>query len=211
MTDMTLQNDILREIFNVGVGQAASMLSEITERKIILSVPSVEISNMDDDTQERDSFIPPVINGTLMVSSVSFGEKLTGKANLIFPADKMRTFINLCTKNGENTNSSGMNFTDIDFDVIKEIGNIILNCIMGGLGEHLDIPFNYALPEVEVFDRIDFAENIRDNGFTHVLILYVTFLVDETEIQGAIVIDLSLNSLIGLMERLTEIGDRLYE
>jgi len=210
MIDKNLQEDILKEIFNVSVGRAAGMLSEITERTILLDIPEVEFSNMAEDPSSDADIIPPVINGTLMVSSVSFGEELNGKANLIFPAEKMRTFINLCMKTQDTVESVPANFTDIDFDVIKEIGNIILNCIMGGLGEYLEVPFEYALPEVEVFNRIDFAENIRNKGYTQVLILTITFRIDETEILGAVIIDLSLNSLLGLQEKLNEIGEQLY-
>ena len=32
------------------------------------------------------------------------------------------------------------------------------------------------------------------------LILYITFIIDDTEIEGAVIIDLTLNSLNELME-----------
>jgi len=146
-----------------------------------------------------------------MVSSLSFGEKLTGKANLIFPAEKMRTFINLCLNKEEADRYCNMNFTDVDFDIIKEIGNIVLNCIIGEVGDYLNINLNYALPEVKVFNRINFSKDIENNGYMHVLILYITFVIDDTEIQGAIVVDLTLNSFIGLMEKIDTIEAELYE
>ncbi len=211
MAEQILRNDILKEIFNISVGRAASMLSEITDKKILLSVPNVKISDMKNKAFKLDDYIPQIIDGTLMVSSISFGEKLSGKANLIFPAEKTRTLINLCIKSDDIPNNYSANFTDIDFDVIKEIGNIILNCIMGGLADHLSIKFNYALPEVKVFNRIDFSKDIVNNEYMHILILYITFVIDDTEIQGAVVIDLSLNSLMDLMEKLDEIGGKLYE
>ena len=39
MNKDNLNHDILREMFNIGVGKAASMLSEIINKKILLDVP----------------------------------------------------------------------------------------------------------------------------------------------------------------------------
>ena len=156
MNENDLKYDILTEMFNIGVGRAASMLSEIIQKTIQLSVPKIEIINLNDEKVELMDCLPKVLDGTLMVSSISFEEKLTGKANLIFPAKKMRTFINLCLNKADGDDSIDLNFTDIDFDVIKEIGNIILNCIIGEIGNRLDVQFDYTLPEVQVYDRINF-------------------------------------------------------
>jgi chemotaxis protein CheC len=45
----------------------------------------------------------------------------------------------------------------------------------------------------------------------HILLLYITFLIDDTEIEGAIIIDLTLNSLNELMKKIDEIEDKLYD
>lgn len=211
MNDKKLRYDILKEIFNISVGKAASMLSEIINRKILLNVPDIEILKMKSREFRLDDYLPKVMDGTLMVSSISFEKKLTGKANLIFPAEKMRAFINLCLNEKEIDEDYEMNFTDIDFDIIKEIGNIILNCIVGEVGNSLGINLNYTLPEVKIFNRIDFSKDVENNGFMHVLILYITFVIDGTEIEGAIVVDLTLNSLNEMMKRIDKIEDELYE
>lgn len=206
-----LRNDILKELFNISIGKAASLLSEIVNRKILLNVPDIKVVNLNDNQFKLDDCLPEIIDGTLMVSSISFGEKLTGKANLIFPAEKMRTFINLCLNKEDTDKYYEMNFSDVDFDIIKEIGNIVLNCIIGEVGDYLDIDLNFSLPEVKVFKRINFSQDIENNEYMHVLILYITFIIDDTEIQGAIVVDLTLNSLIGLIEKIDTIEAGLYE
>lgn len=211
MNDKSLRYDILKEIFNISVGKAASMLSEIINRKILLNVPDIEVLTLEDKEFRLDDYLPKVMDGTLMVSSISFEKKLTGKANLIFPAEKMRTFINLCVNEKEMDKDYEMNFTDIDFDIIKEIGNIVLNCIVGEVGNNLGINLNYTLPEVKIFNRIDFSRDIGNNGYMHVLILYITFVIDGTEIEGAIVVDLTLNSLNEMMKRIDKIEDESYE
>lgn len=211
MTEKKLRYDILKELFNISVGNAASMLSEIVNKKILLNVPDVEIIDFNDKEFKLDNCIPKVLDGTLMVSSISFDKNLTGKANLIFPAEKMRTFINLCLNKEEKDKYYEMHFTDVDFDIIKEIGNIILNSVMGEVGNYLDINLNYTLPEVKIFNRIDFSKDIENNEYKHILILYITFLIDTTEIKGAIVVDLTLNSLNELLKKIDNIEEMLYE
>lgn len=199
--------DILKELFNISVGKAADMLSEIINKKIILSVPNLVLFNKANNQLKIKDYLSKTLDGTLMVSSLSFENNLSGKANLIFPADKMRTFIDLCLGNGEEHNET--NFTDVDFDIIKEVGNIVLNCILGEVGNFLSLNLSYVLPEVKVYNGIDFNKDIENNEYQHLLLLYITFLIDGTEIEGAIIIDLTMNSLNDLLDKINKLKDEL--
>lgn len=202
--DRSLKFDILNELFNISVGEAASLLSEMINRTLILNVPSIKIVDIKDNNIDLDLFLPMDVDGTLMVSSICFENKLTGKANLIFPAEKMRKFINLCIDEVSSDDNNDLSFSDIDFDIIREIGNIVLNCIVGGVSNYLHMHLNYSLPEVKVFDKHDFAQDLRNNEeyARHMLLLYITFIIDDTEIDGAILINLTLTSLQELMTKI---------
>ena len=201
--------DILREMFNISVGKAASILSEIINKRIVLDVPSVEILNPGNQKMEIEEYFIKVPGGALMVSSIDFGDKITGEANLIFPANKMRRFINLCMDKEDESAERDMDFTDMDFDIIREIGNIILNSIIGGMGNFLNTSLQYTLPEVKIFHRTDFTNNIENKKHLCMLMLYITFIIDDTEIKGAVIIDLTLNSLNELMKLIKKTEDGL--
>lgn len=186
--------DVLSELFNIGVGKAADMLSEIVNQKISLRVPHIEILESEEGILKLDQRLLKIFDAALLVSTITFSEKLTGKANLVFPAAKMRRFVQLCSGEGE-TQSEGVDFTDVDFDVIREIGNIVLNCIMGEIGNLLNVPLNYELPRVAVYDRINFGRDIEGGEYRSVLALFVSFLIDDSEIEGAVIIDLTVNSI----------------
>lgn len=211
MTDRNLRYDILKELFNMSVGRAASLLSEITNRRILLNVPDVVFVDLNKTGFNTNEYIPKTKDGTLMASSISFEKNMTGKANLIFPAEKMRTFINLCINNDEQVDTDETNFTDVDFDVIKEIGNIILNSIVGEVGNYLNIELNYSLPEVKIFNLKEFEKDIGNTEFKHILVLYITFIIDDAEIEGAILVDFSLKSLNTLISKIDQLGEGLYE
>ncbi|MGR6835949.1 chemotaxis protein CheC [Syntrophomonas erecta] len=203
-----LEYDILKEIFNIGVGKAAAMLSEIIDKKILLDVPKIELLYLKDRNFSLNNYFPDILEGTLLISSIKFAEKLTGKANLIFPASKSKKLINICLNRDEKIKDPNVEFDDIDFDVIKEIGNIVLNSIIGELGNYLNIDLYYSVPEVKVFNKIDFRKDIENKTHT-TLILYITFIIDDIKIEGAIIIDLTLKSLNTLMIKVNTIGDEL--
>lgn len=195
MSNKIEREDILKELFNISIGKAASILSEIINKKILLDVPSFHILDIDKEMSSIDDFLPDIVQGNIMVSSITFREKLKGRASLIFPADKMRTFINLCLNENDDDQLYNNNFTDVDFDIIKEIGNIILNSVIGELGNYFSIKLSYTLPDVKVFNKQDFEKNINNSEYSHILMLYITFKIEDSEIVGAIIINLTLSLL----------------
>ncbi|WP_313342008.1 chemotaxis protein CheC [Sedimentibacter sp.] len=208
MNDRNLELDILRELFNISVGKASSLLSEIIDRKIILNVPDVKIINVENKEFNIQECLHEKSDSLFMISSISFEYELKGKASLIFSAEKMRTFIDLCISNYETEDYFEISFSDIDFDVIKEIGNIILNSVVGEVGNLLEIKLTYTLPEVKFYNGDEFFE---DADYSSVLILNITFLIENTKIEGAIFVHLSIDSLSDLMKKINEIKDELNE
>ncbi|WP_411678100.1 chemotaxis protein CheC [Caproicibacter sp.] len=184
--------DILSELFNIGMGKAADMLSEIVQKRIALQIPKIIIPETESGELLGDQF-SGFFDAALMVSTISFTNSLTGKANLVFPADKIKKFVALCSGEGSLAPEDTV-FTDVDFDVIREIGNILLNCILGELGNLINIQLNYDLPQVAVYNRIDFNKDLDGEKNHSFMILFVTFLIDDTEIEGAVIIDLMVES-----------------
>ena len=209
--DKSLMFDILAEMFNIGIGKSASLLSEIINKKILLDISRFNIF-FDCDLNEKniEKFLSKVTDGTLMVSSIEFEKKITGEANLIFPMDKMRAFINLCLNQESVVCENENNFTDVDIDIIKEIGNIVLNALIGEISNFLNVSLNYSLPKVRFFCKDFFKLKIENKKDSCIILLYVTFIIDETEIQGAIIVNLNLNSLKELMRIIKKMEDELY-
>ena len=210
MNEYDLSQDILKEIFNINVGQAASMLSEIIDKKIILDVPRVEMLRVNSN-YEIDTSFNNLPEGTLMLSSINFNQKIQGEANLIFPANKMRKFINLCMNEEDSMEDQDMEFTAMDFDVVREVGNIVLNAVMGGIGNFLDLSLEYTIPEVMIYDKDDFKEKIIKNKDLCMIMLYITFIIEDIEIEGGIIINLTLTSLEELMGQIKRMEADLDE
>lgn len=185
--------DVLNELFNIGVGKAADMLSEIVQKKIKLRVPKIIIPETEHDELNLGEQFSGLFDAALMVSTISFTDQLKGKANLVFPAERIKELVTLCSGDDILRPEDTM-FTDVDFDVIREIGNILLNCILGELSNLIHIQLNYDLPHVAVYDKINFGKDMSDPANHSFMILFVTFLIDDTEIEGAVVMDLMVES-----------------
>ena len=210
MKDINLELDILKEMFNVSVGRASSLLSEIIDRRIILNVPDVKLLDIKTDEFNLEECLPEKSDGIFMISSICFEHELQGKASLIFSAKKIRKFIDLCIKNDETEECYELDFSDIDFDVVKEMGNIVLNSVVGEVGNLLNLKLNYTLPQVQIYNGADFYEEV-DSHYSHILILNITFLIEGTRIEGAILVHLTLNSFNDIIEKIKKIKDELYE
>ncbi|QQY78939.1 chemotaxis protein CheC [Keratinibaculum paraultunense] len=204
----SLMYDVLREIFNIGVGKAASMLSEIVDKRIMLDIPNIIILGSE-EKEEITKHFSSLPQGALMISSIKFGDRLTGEANLLFPANKMRTFVNLCMDQPEYIEGDNLVFTDMDLDVIREIGNIMLNSIIGEIGNILDVSLKYTLPKVKIFDKDNLKNDIKSKEEFCILLLYVTFVIADVKIEGAIIIDLTLDSLKELQKMINKMEDDL--
>lgn len=211
MNKNNLVYDILKEIFNISAGKAASMLSEITNKRILFNVPDIKILNLENKNVEISEYFTAIPEGALMVSSINFGNKVTGEANLIFPANKMRRFLNICMGEEIINIEEDMDFTDMDFDIIREVGNIILNSIIGEMGNLSNISLQCTLPKVEVFDKREFIKDIKNKINSYIFILYITFIINNTKIEGAVTIDFMLNSFNELMKLIKRAEDDLYE
>lgn len=207
MENNNLGYDILKEIFNIGVGRAADMLSQMIDKKILLDVPNIEIINDYSKPINLEDYLSAGIKGTLMVSSISFQEELNGEANLVFPAEKMKTVISLCL--GEEEKEEDDKFTDIDFDVIREIGNIILNSIIGEIGNFLNKELEYTLPNIRIFEMDEFECSINKEDDKNSLLLSISFIIDSVKVEGAVIINFTIKSLKEIMNMVTKMGEEL--
>ncbi len=207
--ESNMEEDILKEIINIHVGQAANLLSQIVDKKVELEVPKLKV--IDKEKKIESSEMPDFLKGALMISRLKFENELNGKAELIFSAEHIKELIYLCTGE-EPINFNGLEeFTDADFDVIKEIGNIILNAVIGGIGNFLDLKVDYSMLEVNFFETIDIKKIINSNSKYSMLMLFVKFKIENTEINGALVVTFTIDTMLDLKVRLRGIEEELGE
>jgi len=200
------QSDLLKEYVNVFTGKAASMLSEMANQKILLRVPEVEVLHMAQDGVDALKKISLFSEGHIVSSVMNFGHDFSGRALLIFPAEKAKNLVDACLGDGNEEDASAVSLEDTDFDVLKEISNVLLNSIIGEFANMLGVKLEFTLPDVELIFVSEFEQKMYlKNNNIYILMLYTVFTLAETKVDGVVVIALGMDSLNMLVAKLNEV------
>lgn len=138
-----LQLDALRELMNIGFGQAAAALSEVIDLRVVLTVPKVlflmpeEIAAfIESEVMETSSFS--------MVEQFFFGH-FEGTSFLLLPEDEGRKLAGLFGAEG-GALSPDVEFGSLERDTVVEIGNIIIGACVGKIAEMLNDQVTFQAP-----------------------------------------------------------------
>ena len=133
-----LQLDALREMVNTGLGRAAASLSMMLDVPVDLDVPSIAMFKPEDFSFCRTLFG----NELLSCVQVGFRGPFSGNAFLAFPPQSAATLV--ATLVGDASTPSVPNTTMAD--TLNEVGNILINSMIGTIGNILGEPFEFSLP-----------------------------------------------------------------
>ena len=146
MTDLRsltdLERDALREVANIGAGHAATALSQMTSRKIMISVPEVSIRRL----EEVALLVGPpdtIIAGVLMHV---MGD-LTGRTLVVLGLDSA---LALCELLLRRPNTPGAPFDAMQQSTIKETGNILCSAYLTALSDFLGMMLVPSVPALVV-------------------------------------------------------------
>ncbi len=137
-----LERDALREVANIGAGHAATALSQMTGRKIMISVPEVSVRRLE---EVAELVGPPgtVIAGVLMHV---MGD-LTGRTLVVLGERSARA---LCTLLLRRPSPPGPGFDAMQQSTIKETGNILCSAYMNALSDFLGMMLVPSVPALVV-------------------------------------------------------------
>ena len=194
-----LQKDILLEAFNIGMGRAAATLSQMAHQEVALSIPSIEIVR----SREHPGHIPEAVS--LAAVSQSFrGDFGQATSLLMFPQDRSYELVRILL--GEDVPLETM--PELEQDAMKEVGNIILNSLIGYFAEIARQGFQVSLPE---FRRDNWARLSghslggagADESSGPMLLIMIDFSLSESSLQGYLAVFLQTDGLNMLLKDLS--------
>lgn len=209
-----LQKDVLTELVNVYIGQAASLLSEMVHQKVELSIPLVELLTISESNDSSQRFLDAFSSGHVVSSSMNFGHEFQGKAFLMFPADQAKLLVNAClleniAENIAKDSNQDFGLLDTDFDVLREIGNIIINAVIGNFANLMGIQLEYSVPDIDLIFIPETKKYLSIENEIYILILHTSFIMAETRVKGALLIALSMNSVSLLITKINNLLEEL--
>lgn len=137
-----LQLDALREVANIGAGHAATALSQMTGRTIMISVPEVNVRPLE---EVADLLGPPdqVVAAVLMQM---MGD-LTGRTLILFPDHSAR---HLCDTLLGRADGATTEFGPMEQSGLKEVGNILVSAYMNALSDFMGMMLVPSVPSLEI-------------------------------------------------------------
>jgi chemotaxis protein CheC len=136
------QLDALREVANIGAGHAATALSQMTNRTIMITVPRVKVKPLEDAS---DMLGPPeqVVASVLMHM---MGD-LTGRAMVLFPERAAYTLCDFLLRQPIGTTRE---LGEMERSGLKEAGNILASAYLNALSDFMGMMLVPSVPSLVI-------------------------------------------------------------
>lgn len=136
-----LQLDALREVANIGAGHAATALSQMIGGTIMISVPTINVSRLEE--------VPPQISApeepVAAVLMHMLGD-LTGRTLLVFPKPTAARLASLMLRRPGASEELG----EMEQSAIKEAGNILSSAYMNALSDFMGMMLLPSPPSLAI-------------------------------------------------------------
>lgn len=193
------QLDALKELINIGVGQAAGMLNEMIEFRIRLQIPAIQLFS---PLELQEELIGRLGKDPLSAVQLDFSGSFAGTAELVFPTESAATLVAVLT--GEDRESPELD--SLKIGTLTEVGNIVINGVMGSIGNVLDKPLTYV-PPTYIEEEVEHLMPIKQSDAnTTVLLAQARFDIEELQVQGDIVLFFDVGSFDALLAAIEEVG-----
>jgi len=191
------QLDALREIGTIGAGHAASALSQMAERKIMISVPLVKAVPLKD--------LPELVGAPEKLMAALYMKLLgdaRGRTLLLFPRESALNLVDILMKRSEGTTKF---LSEMDRSVVKEAGNILTGSFLTALSDFLGILLMPSVPEL-AFDMIgSILESLAvefGEETDYLFCIQNKFIDASSKVNGSFLLVFDRKSLILIIEKI---------
>jgi len=175
----SLHLDVLKEIGNIGAGNAATALAEIVSRKINMSVPHAGVMSVEDFFKLAGGEEDRVACINLLVKGDAPGQIL-----YIFTEESAYDLLDMLYGNPSHTKKD---LNEMDMSALGEIGNILTGSFLTAFSQFTGLSFIPSVPGV-VFDMLASAATaaLLEAGYLDdkVLLIETNFFDDKTELTS---------------------------
>ena len=163
------------------------MLNDLVEAHVTLQVPEVRLITPPEIEENIDRLGWNDIAGVKM--------KFCGAAAIVFPTASAAALADVLV---QETNNDG-DLDSVRIGVLTEVGNIIINGVMGTIGNYLNEPIDYAIPSFGEGDIGAVLGDYRNQRDVDMLLARASFTVEACMIHGDILLALEGKSLGNLL------------
>ncbi len=140
LTDLEI--DALREVASIGAGHAATALSQMIERTVMISVPTVRVVPLEEVGQlvgRPDDIVAAVLMHMM-------GD-LTGRTLLAFPESAAKQLCDILLR---RPGGSTLTFAVMEQSGLKEVGNILSSAYFNALSDFMGMMLMPSIPSLVI-------------------------------------------------------------
>jgi chemotaxis protein CheC len=196
------QKDALTELINIGYGRAAGALSELTGYRITLEVPRIAMHAIEDIAPQ----LTRMVEGEVASVTQVFSGPVAGNALLLLDEKAAVVLSELLT---DDVSLSG-GFDSGAREIITEVGNILLNALLGVFGNLLQVQISFAVPRlrVDTIDSVLHSITVQDEELRYALMIHTRFRLRANNVTGYLIIILGITSLDRMLTELEKWEER---
>ena len=190
------QLDALREYLSMGVGHAAATLNSMLGKHIELEVPKISLIKVNEiETATK--------LGTDLYSTITliFDGNIKGNASVIFDKQSASGLIEILMP-GMSGNSAELD--EISESTLTEIGNIVINSVMGSFSNSFEFELQYQVPRYSESSIKNLCKVNSDESDSIILFGETFLIVENVEIKGKILLFYVLDDLKTLISEWKE-------
>jgi chemotaxis protein CheC len=136
------QLDAMREVANIGAGHAATALSQMTNRTIMITVPRVKVKPLEDACDMVGA--PDDVIASVLMHMMG---DLTGRAMVLFPEPAARVLCDFLFRRERGTTQT---FGDMEQSGLKETGNILASAYLNALSDFMGMMLVPSVPSLVI-------------------------------------------------------------
>lgn len=137
-----IQLDVLKEVGNIGAGNAVTALAKLLNRKINMDVPRTRVLEFKEISDTLGGADLPVVGILLKVSG-----DLTGNIMFILKKEAASMLVSMLMGGQPDETRE---FTEIDISALKEIGNILAGSYLSALSSLTNLKIMPSVPELAI-------------------------------------------------------------
>lgn len=187
----TVQFDVLKEIGNIGAGNATTALAKLINAKIDMKVPKVDLLGFSDIANVVGS------EETVMVGILLLLEgDISGMMMFLLEEESAKHLVNKLMGMPDGDMQEGTEFSSIQLSALNEIGNIITGAYLSALSDLTRLKIIASVPHLQI-DMAGAILSIPAIEFSKIgdkVLLIETRFDDETAIDGYFVLIPELES-----------------
>lgn len=187
-----MQYDVLKELGNIGAGNATTALSKMINAKIDMRVPKVSLLGFSELSKAMGRE-EEIMAGILLLLE---GD-IDGMMMFLLDVDSARALVDsLMSRETDESKKGSIEFDEMEFSALREIGNIITGSYLSALSDLTRLTIVSSVPSLHI-DMAEAILSIPAIEFSKVgdkVLLIQTQFDDDSQISGYFVLVPELES-----------------